>query len=104
MSLKPKEARSGSSGESAIDNRVKKHSSRRGFIAKTLISAVAITTTAKLAKKTASLMEPDHQKEYLKDIAAGDRALRQTRYEVMSRAEKRDLVRTLVESYRKNSV
>jgi len=103
MSDKMNDGRSGSN-DSAARNVAKKHSSRRGFIKKALISAVAVATTAKLAEKTASLIaESDHQKEYLGDVLPGDRVMSEREYVLMSDSEKKNLVRSFEKDYRKRS-
>ncbi|MFQ5465368.1 MAG: hypothetical protein ACE5EI_05515 [Thermodesulfobacteriota bacterium] len=89
--------------EAAVDNKTRKHSSRRGFIRGAIISAVAVTATAKLAKKTVSLLpEVDYQKAYLGDIEAGDRALKKTRITLMSEKEKKELLRMYAEDQGKS--
>lgn len=89
-------------GETAIDNRVKKHSTRRDFITRALVGAVAVTTTAKLAEKTATyISDADNNKKYFKDIAAGDRAMKEREYVVMSVREKKEYLEEILSGYRK---
>jgi len=89
--------------EAAVDNKTRKHSSRRGFIRGAIISAVAVTATAKLAKKTVSLLpEADYQKAYLGDIEAGDRALKKARITLMSESDKKELLRMFAEARSKS--
>ena len=103
MSDKKNDGRSGSA-DSVAGNMAKKHSSRRGFIKKALISAVAVAATAKLAEKTASMIaEPDHQKEYLGDVLPGDRVMAEREYVLMSDSEKKQLVGSFEKDYRKRS-
>ncbi len=90
--------------DSAVANMAKKHSSRRGFIKKALISAVAVAATAKIAKKTASIIaKPDHQTDYLDDIIPGDRAMSEREYVLMSDSEKKKLVSSFEKNYGKRS-
>lgn len=89
------------SAASSIENKAKKRSTRRSFIKNALVSAVAVTTTAGVAKKTASVItQKDHQQEYGKDEQAAESALTKREYVLMSDREKKDLVRMFENNYR----
>jgi hypothetical protein len=87
------------SAESSVN-----HSSRRGFIRGALLTTVAFTTTASLAKKASTLIPvPDHEDTARNELIAGDRRLKQRQYVVMTEREKREYLDTLLENSRKGS-
>lgn len=86
--------------ETRVDNAVKAHSSRRGFLKKAVVSAVAVTATAAAAKKAGDLLlKEDAQQAYLNDVLPGDKVLASRQYVVMTREEKRSLVARLEKDY-----
>ena len=86
------------------ESSVKHHSSRRGFIRGALLTTVAFTATASLAKKASTLIPvPDHEDEARSELIAGDRRLKQRQYVVMTEKEKREYLDTLLENSRKSS-
>ena len=88
----------------AVENRMKQHSSRRGFLKKALVSTVAVTATATLAKKASDLIaEPDYEKAVAHEILAGDRALRAREYVLMTDKEKKEYLDALLEYSKKDS-
>jgi len=88
----------------AVEHRMKQHSSRRSFLKKALVSTVAVTATASLAKKASDLLvEPDHEKAAANEILAGDRTLRAREYVVMSNMEKREYLAALLENSKKDN-
>ncbi|MBI5588309.1 MAG: hypothetical protein HY889_08095 [Deltaproteobacteria bacterium] len=90
--------------KAGIDNRMKARETRRGFLKKALFAGVAVTATATVAKKTVSMIPgEDPQEQYIKDVLPGDRAMAAREYVVMSREEKKALVKTLVEDYKKEA-
>ena len=87
------------SAESSVN-----HSSRRGFIRGALLTTVAFTATASLAKKASTLIPmPDHEDAARNELIAGDRKLKQRKYVVMTEREKREYLDTLLENSRKGS-
>lgn len=97
MDKKEKESRE----EIGIDNKVKAHSSRRGFLKKAVISAVAVTATAAAAKKASDvLLKEDAQQAYLNDVLPGDEVLAARKYVVMTGEEKKTLVARLEKNYK----
>lgn len=86
----------------AVENRVRKHSTRRGFLRNAVIGAVAVTATAKLAQKTGSVLMPDpeYQRKYALDVTSGDGELKSRKYVVMSEREKREYVSALERSHK----
>ena len=83
-----------------IDNMVKARSSRRGFLKKAIVGAVAVTATAAVAKKTGDvLLKEDPQQAYMNDVLPGDKALSQMQYVEMTAGEKKSLVARLVKNY-----
>ena len=83
-----------------IDNMVKARSSRRGFLKKAIVGAVAVTATAAVAKKTGDiLLKEDPQQAYLNDVLPGDKVLSEMQYIEMTAGEKKTLVARLVKSY-----
>ncbi len=89
---------------SAVSRMAKKHSSRRGFLKKAIITTVAVVGTAKLAEKTVSVItEADHQKEYLGDVLPGDREMASRKYVQMTKAEKKAMVRQFEKDYKSRS-
>lgn len=90
--------------KAGIDNKLKTRSTRRGFLKKALFTGVAVTATAAAAKKTVDLIPGENpQEQYLKDVLPGDRVLGAREYVVMSSDEKKALVKTLVEDYKKEA-
>ncbi len=90
--------------KAGIDNRMKTRATRRGFLKKALFTGVAVTATAAVAKKTVDLIPGENpQEQYLKDVLPGDRAMAAREYVVMSSDEKKALVKTLVEDYKKEA-
>lgn len=88
--------------KNTVDNKLKARTSRRGFIKKALISAVAVTATAGLAKKTASLIpEGNLQDKYLDDVLPGDKILAKREYVLMTKEEKEELIKTFADNYKK---
>ena len=88
----------------SVENVMKRHSSRRGFLKKAFISTVAVAGTATLAKKASSLIpEPDHKEAALRESLAGDKVLRELEYVVMSSREKSQYLDILLENSRKGS-
>ncbi|MFQ5328757.1 MAG: twin-arginine translocation signal domain-containing protein [Thermodesulfobacteriota bacterium] len=88
----------------SVKNRMERHSSRRGFLKKALLSTVAVAGTATLAKKASNLIpKPDYKEAALRESMAGDKALRGREYVVMSSSEKRAYLDTLLENSRKGS-
>ncbi|NOS35247.1 MAG: hypothetical protein GQ522_01270 [Deltaproteobacteria bacterium] len=93
-SIEPEPAESG----------LKRHSSRRGFIRGAILTTVAFTATASLAKKASTLIPvPDHEEEARNKLIAGDRKLQQRQYVVMTEREKREYLDTLLKNSRKVS-
>ncbi|MBI2399829.1 MAG: twin-arginine translocation signal domain-containing protein [Deltaproteobacteria bacterium] len=83
-----------------IDNIVKARSSRRGFLKKAIIGAVAVTATAAVAKKAGDvLLKEDAQQAYLNDVLPGDKVLSGMQYVEMTASEKKTLVARLVKNY-----
>ncbi|MBZ0220941.1 MAG: hypothetical protein K8I01_10990 [Candidatus Methylomirabilis sp.] len=83
---------------SGPDNRAMARSSRRGFLSKAVVAGVAVAATAGLAKKTGDLIfKEDHQKAYLDDVLPGDSVLASRQYVVMTKEEKKDLLKRLFE-------
>ena len=76
--------------------------SRRAFFKRAAVGAVALTGTAEIAKHVASTI-PDHtpQMRYEKDIQAGDSAMSEWEYVVMSDQEKQEMVQTFLDNYKK---
>lgn len=91
--------------KAAVDNRLKARETRRGFLKKALFTTVAVGATATVAKKTVSMIPAgeDPQAQYLKDVLPGDLAMAKREYVVMSKDEKRELVKTLTENYKKEA-
>jgi hypothetical protein len=88
----------------SVDNRMKRHSSRRNFLKGALLSTVAVAGTATLAKKASSLIpEPDHEESARMELLAGEKVLRGREYVVMSSREKREYLDILLENSRKGS-
>ena len=87
----------------SVENRMKRHSSRRNFLKNALLSTVAVAGTATLAKKASSLIpEPDHKEAALRESLAGDKVLREWEYVVMSSREKREYLDALLENSKKD--
>lgn len=83
-----------------IDNMVKARSSRRGFLKKAIVGAVAVTATAAVAKKAGDvLLKEDVQQAYLNDVLPGDSILAGRQYVEMTSDEKKSLVARLVKNY-----
>jgi hypothetical protein len=96
MDKKEKDSRE----QSGIDNMVKARSSRRGFLKKAIVGAVAVTATAAVAKKTGDvLLKEDPQQAYLNDVLPGDSILAGRQYVEMTRDEKKSLVARLIKNY-----
>ena len=92
-----------SSAPVSTESRVN-HSSRRGFIRGALLTTVAFTATASLAKKASTLIPvPDQANAARNELIAGDRRWQQRRYVVMTDREKREYLETLLENSRKSS-
>lgn len=90
--------------KAGMDNKMKTRSTRRAFLKKALVTGVAVGATAAAAKKTAELIPGENpQEQYLKDVLPGDRVLGAREYVVMSKEEKRSLVKTLEENYKKEA-
>lgn len=87
-------------------SKAKDNLSRRFFLKKALISGIAVATTAGLAKKVSTLAIPDinPQRLYMNDIIAGDMAMTQKKYILMTKKEKEELVSSLIESYNKGEL
>jgi len=97
------EKKSESSPSVSAEHRVN-NSSRRGFIRGALLTTVAFTATASLAKKASILIPlPDHEGAARNELIAGDRTLQQRQYVVMTDREKREYLETLLENSRKGS-
>lgn len=97
MDKKEKESRE----ETGMDKAVKAHSSRRGFLKKAVISAVAVTATAAAAKKAGDiLLKEDAQQAYLNDVLPGDKVLAARQYVVMTTEEKTALVARMKKNYK----
>lgn len=97
MDKKEKEPRE----QIGIDNMVKARSSRRGFLKKAIVGAVAVTATAAVAKKTGdALLKEDVQQAYLNDVLPGDKVLSGRQYVEMTADEKRLLVASLQKNYK----
>ncbi len=78
------------------------HASRRTFIKNLAIAGAVIGTNALVAKKVASVvLEKDPQRAYLEDVLPGDRVMMAREYVVMTDEEKKRLVKTLIENYKK---
>jgi hypothetical protein len=95
----------GSNPESplVVENRMKRHSSRRNFLKGALLSTVAVAGTATLAKKASSLIpEPDHEESARMELLAGEKVLRGREYVVMSSREKREYLDALLENSKKD--
>ncbi|MBE7416053.1 MAG: hypothetical protein HS130_12905 [Deltaproteobacteria bacterium] len=89
---------------SGPDNKAMARTSRRGFLSKAVVAGVAVAATAGLAKKTGDLIfKEDHQKAYIDDLTQGDSVLASRQYIVMTKEEKRDLLKSLFE-FHKNPV
>jgi len=79
----------------------KKPDSRRVFLKKAAVGAVALTGTAALAKEVASSITEDAaQLRYEKEVLAGDAVMSEWEYEVMSDREKQDMIQTFVDNYK----
>jgi len=90
--------------KAGIDNKMKTRATRRGFLKKALFAGVAATATATVAKKTVDMIPgEDPQKQYLKDVLPGDRVASAREYVVMSREEKKALVKTFEGNYKKEA-
>lgn len=90
--------------KAGLDNRMKTRETRRGFLKKALFAGVAVTATATVAKKAVSMIPgEDPQEQYLKDVLPGDRVLSAREYVVMSKEEKKALVKTMTENYKKEA-
>lgn len=86
---------------SGIDNKARVRTSRRGFLTKAVVAGVAVAATAGLAKKTGDLLfKEDHRKAYLDDVLPGDNELASRQYVVMTKEEKKDLLKRLFEFHR----
>ena len=86
----------------SIGEQDKKTLSRRRFFKRAAVGAVALTGTAELAKQAASsIPDPDPQHLYEKDIQAGDAAIAEWEYVVMSKEEKQDMVQALIDNHKK---
>jgi len=86
----------------SVENSLKRHTSRRGFLKKALVSTVAVAGTATLAKKASTLIpEPDYKEAARREILAGDKILGEREYVVMSDREKNAYLDTLLEKSRK---
>lgn len=84
----------------SVDNMVKARSSRRGFLKKAIVGAVAVTATAAVAKKTGDvLLKEDAQQAYLNDVLPGDKTLSSWQYVEMTPSEKKSLVARLIKNY-----
>lgn len=87
--------------QTGIDNMVKARSSRRGFLKKAIVGAVAVTATAAVAKKTGDvLLKEDVQQAYLNDVLPGDKVLASRQYVEMTAEEKKSLVASLQNNYK----
>jgi len=88
-----------SAAPDAVENKLKQHTSRRGFLKKAVVSTVAVTATAALAKKASDLIvEPDYEKAVADEILAGDKSLRAREYVLMTDREKKDYLHALLEN------
>ncbi|MBI1912081.1 MAG: hypothetical protein HYS21_08770 [Deltaproteobacteria bacterium] len=84
-----------------VENKVKKHVSRRSFFKKALVTTVAVTATAGLAKKASTLIPTENfEKLYLNDVLPGDIELAKRQYVLMTEQEKAALVRDLESNYK----
>ncbi|HBG46762.1 MAG TPA: hypothetical protein DDW94_07205 [Deltaproteobacteria bacterium] len=90
-----------SKGQAAIDVRQEARTSRRGFLRKAIVTGVAVTATAGLAKKTSDLLlKEDCQKAYLDDVLPGDKVLAARSYVVMTKEEKDALVERMIQFHK----
>ncbi|MFQ5587117.1 MAG: hypothetical protein ACE5GF_09925 [Thermodesulfobacteriota bacterium] len=88
----------------SIENRMKQHSSRRGFMRGALLSTVAIAATTSLAKKASTLIpEPDHEEAARRELLAGNKVLKKREYVVMTGKEKREYLAALLKNHKKGS-
>jgi hypothetical protein len=88
----------------SVENRMKRHSSRRNFLKNALLSTVAVAGTATLAKKASTLIpEPDHEEAARRELLAGDKVLRGREYVVMSSREKMKYLDILLKNSSKGS-
>ncbi len=89
------------SEQDGIERAARTRSSRRGFLKKAIISTVAVTATAAVAKKTGDvLLKEDAQQAYLNDVLPGDKVLAGRQYVEMTADEKRALVAGMIKNYK----
>lgn len=90
--------------KAGVEHRLKAHVSRRNFFKKALIAGAVVTAGGAAAKKiVTSLPKGDAQEAYLKDVLPGDSVMAQREYVVMTKGEKEELVKALVENYKKEA-
>lgn len=81
-----------------------KNPSRRSFIKKVVVGGIAVTSVAGAAKKVAKLAADDvANKANLNDDLRQDKIMMQKRYALMTKKEKEQMVKTLVDSYKERA-
>ncbi|MEE8575250.1 MAG: hypothetical protein V3T30_07545 [Thermodesulfobacteriota bacterium] len=88
--------------ESLAPTRKLKNISKRKFLKTAALATAGITAAGGLSLGISSLIPYDScQQKYAKDVIPGDMALAKREYVEMTKAEKKNMVRRLKESYKK---
>jgi len=85
---------------SVAENAEAKDVSRRGFVKKAAIGAVALAGTSELARQVvSSVPRQSPQDFYDRDMQAAQRALSEMEGGVMSEEQKQDMIQTMLDNY-----
>ncbi len=75
--------------------------SRRGFLKNAAVATTVVAAAAGITKTISTIIPKENfQKKYADDILAGDKALVEREYVVMSDEEKKDIVKQFESSYK----
>ncbi len=75
--------------------------SRRGFIKNAALATTVVAASAGITTTISTIIPKENfQKNYADDVLAGDKALQEREYVVMSDKEKKDIVAKLEGSYK----
>lgn len=81
-----------------------KNPSRRGFIKKAVVGGIVVVSGAEIAKTAVSLASKDAaNKANLNDGLRQDKIMAQKKYALMTKKEKEQMIKTLVDSYKGQS-
>ncbi len=74
---------------------------RRGFLKNAAVATTVVAASAAVTKTISTIIpKQNFQKKYADDILAGDKALSEREYVVMSDEEKKDIVKQFESSYK----